>query len=66
MKKISLYSNINPLSPNYFLCVENSDQYGSNCYNYEKDILPKSVKKLKELGFECYTVTEDKQIGKKL
>lgn len=63
MKKISLYSNINPLSPNCFMCVEHSDQYGSNSYNYyKKEILPKSVKKLKELGFECYTVIEDKEI----
>lgn len=54
--RISLYANCNPLHKNQFVCVESSQNFGCSCDHYQTTILPDSVKKLKELGYECYTI----------
>lgn len=54
--RIDLYANCNPLSKNCFLCVESSRNFGCSVHHYRTQILPESIKKLKALGLECYTV----------
>jgi len=54
--RIDLYANCNPLSKNSFICVESSRNFGCTCEHYRTNVLPESIKKLKALGYECYTV----------
>lgn len=54
---IDLYANCNPLNQNCFICVESSRNFGCTMHSYRTTVLPESIKKLKALGYECYTVT---------
>lgn len=56
---IELYANCNPLSKNCFICVESSRNFGCPVDSYKKTVLPESIKTLKKLGLECYTVTKE-------
>lgn len=64
--RIDLYANCNPLSKNCFICVESSRTFGCSVDNYRTNVLPESVKKLKALGYECYTVTVSENHSGKL
>lgn len=64
--KIELYANCNPLSKNAFICVESSRNYGCSLNHYRQEILPESIKKLKSLGLQCYTVVTTEQRGEYL
>lgn len=64
--RIDLYANCNPLSKNCFICVESSRNFGCSVHHYRTTVLPESIKKLKALGYECYTVTITENHSEKL
>lgn len=64
--RIDLYANCNPLSKYCFICVESSRTFGCSVEHYRTTVLPESIKKLKALGFECYTVTVSEDHSGKL
>lgn len=64
--RIDLYANCNPLSKNCFICVESSRNFGCSVHHYRTNVLPESIKKLKALGYECYTVTVTENHSEKL
>lgn len=65
MKTISLFANCNPLSKNCFICVERSSNYGCSVNFYRDKIMPKSIAILKELGYQCYSVTQETELSDK-
>ena len=64
--RIDLYANCNPLSKNCFICVESSRNFGCTVHTYRTTVLPESIKKLKALGYECYTVNVTENHSAKL
>ena len=64
--RIDLYANCNPLSKNCFICVESSRNFGCTVHTYRTTVLPESIKKLKALGLQCYTVTVTENHSAKL